>query len=48
MGHNIPHGLNLTPGDGRVLGAELLGELADQFGDLKDAERSGISLNRVC
>ena len=47
MGHNIPHGLNLTPGDGRVLGAELLGELADQFADLKDAECSGIPVNRI-
>ena len=47
MGQNIPRGLNLTPGDGRVLGAELLGELADQFANLKDAERSGISVNRI-
>ena len=47
MGHNVPHGLNLAPGNGRVLGAELLGELANQFADLKDAECSGIPVNRI-
>lgn len=32
--HNIPHGFDLPPGNGRMLRPKFIGQLSDQFADL--------------
>ena len=47
VGHNIPHGLDLPPGNRWMLRPELVRQLTYQFSDLQDTEGCSITVNGI-